>query len=578
MASLGGYKRFFKDYRLLPPILALSLVLNLWGIQWGAPNAWHPDEITDRALSMVAEGRINPRYFAYGGLHYYVVGALAIVPVYSLSLIFDPPPPREDPLARHRWWQPRMAWMIIMARIISAAMATAVVFFTFAIGKMLFDRNTAYLAALFLSVSMPFVAVAHFVTVDSSANFWYWLSCLFAVFIWKRGDPVWYALAAITAGFAIGTKVDRGVILLPLLLSHALRGEGFQLRRLMLFAVFVPGGYLLANPVLFTSTFEFLDGFTRDMFYQALKGRGGEDSSYLQVLGELKSGLGLPLFLAVLCGVAHGLYTLASKKSRAAALWLLSAGLPYYLIFGSTSVQSWYLAILFPALMILAAHAGVDLLRVLPPRYAVAAKSAFAALIIYSFLYTGALALQFSNDSRYLAAQWIERNVPMRSTIEIGERGPVLSESKYRVIHLSRDKETMDYARGQYKNLEGYQPYQEIRRLILHAEKWAGQTLGVQVRKQAYSNWIDNLAQNDKPAEESPRIFPQPDYIVLVEDLHPQKLRSLSSPGSEYRLAAKTRFVDALGLRPEFQFVNPTVYIFQRVPSNGFASEQFIAE
>ena len=221
------------------------------------------------------------------------------------------------------------------------------------------------------------------------------------------------------------------------------------------------------------------------MFYQALKGLTSEQSSYLQVLGEMKSGLGTPLFLAVLFGLAYGFYSLALNRSRPAALWLLSAGLPYYLIFGSTSVQSWYLAILFPALMILTAHACVDLLKALPPRYAFAAKSAFAALIIYSFFYTGALALQFSNDSRYLAAEWIERNAPSRSIIEIGERGPVISENKYKVIHSSRDRESMDYAREQHKNLERYRPYQEIRQLILNAEKWAGQTLGVQVRKRS---------------------------------------------------------------------------------------------
>ena len=141
MATLGSYKHFFGEYRFLWPILTLSLVLNLWGIQWGAPNSWHPDEITDRSLSMVAGQRISPEYFTYGGLHYYVVGAIAVVPVYSLGLIFDPPPSREDSSARSRWWQPRITWMMVIARIISAVMSTLVVFFTFVIGELLFNRT-----------------------------------------------------------------------------------------------------------------------------------------------------------------------------------------------------------------------------------------------------------------------------------------------------------------------------------------------------------------------------------------------------------------------------------------------------
>ena len=46
-----------------------------------------------------------------------------------------------------------------------------------------------------LTMSMSFVAIAHFATVDAPANFWYWLSCLFAVLIWKRGEGLWYVLA-----------------------------------------------------------------------------------------------------------------------------------------------------------------------------------------------------------------------------------------------------------------------------------------------------------------------------------------------------------------------------------------------
>ena len=117
---------------------------------------------------MVTTQSINPHYFVYGGFHYYVVGAVAVIPVYLQSVIFDPPPPREDSLARNRWWQPRTTRMIIIARMISAVMSTAVVFLTFVIGKILFDKSSAYLAALFLSVSMSFVGVAHFATVDSA--------------------------------------------------------------------------------------------------------------------------------------------------------------------------------------------------------------------------------------------------------------------------------------------------------------------------------------------------------------------------------------------------------------------------
>lgn len=562
------FSHYVRGYKVLWSILILSLILNSWGIHWGAPKVWHPDEIIDRALQMVTARSLNPHYFTYGGLHYYVLGAVAIIPVYLQSVIFDPPPPREDSLARSRWWQPRISRIIVIARMISAAMSTAVVFFTFVIGKILFDKSSTYLAALFLSVSMPFVAVAHFATVDSPANFWYWLSCLFSLLMWKRGDRIWYVLAAVTAGFAIGIKVDRLIILLPLLLAHFLRREGFGLRRLITLALLIPTGYLLANPVVFTSTFEFLDGFTRDMFYQALKGRGPEGSTYLQVLHDMRSGLGWPLFAVALFGLAYAFYNLASSRNSSSMLWLLSTFLPYYLIFGSTSVQSYYLTCFFPPLMILAAYGCVSLVYVLPRHYAFVAHSIIAGIVLYSLMYTLAIVVQFSNDSRYLAAGWIDRNVPANRTVEIGEWGPVVSEEKYHIINSLRDSETMDFARKNSDNLEHYRPYRKVRQFILDIERWAGHTFGFDVRKQTYANWFDQAGHYDKLSADLQSSIHRPDYIVLIEDLYVRKIRNLMLPTSGYRLAARYQFVDPLGLQPDFPFVNRPIYIFQRMAGN----------
>ena len=58
----------------------------------------------------------------------------------------------------------------------------------------------------------------------------------------------------------------------------------------------------------------------------------------------------------------------------------------------------------------------------------------------------------------------------------------------------------------------------------------------------------------------------QPEYIVFIEDLYPEKLRKLALRNSGYRLAARHHFVEPLGLKAEFQFVNPPV--FQRIAKN----------
>ena len=64
----------------LSAITLLSLCLNLWGNSWGLPDRWHPDEISDKATQMVLRRSLDPDFYAYGGLHFYVVAAGAVVP------------------------------------------------------------------------------------------------------------------------------------------------------------------------------------------------------------------------------------------------------------------------------------------------------------------------------------------------------------------------------------------------------------------------------------------------------------------------------------------------------------------
>jgi 4-amino-4-deoxy-L-arabinose transferase-like glycosyltransferase len=573
MIRYSTWRGYVADHRFLPLILIFSFVLNIWGNYWGSPKAWHPDEITNRTIKMVSDRTLNPHEFRYGGLHYYILALGAVIPVFVYSRLFDPAPAERDTLARAQWKDRQLVLITPIARAISALMATSVVCFTFVMGNILFSKRVGYLAALLLSVSMSFVAVAHFATVDSPANFWYWLSCLFALFIWKRGDRLCYILAAITAGFAISTKSDRLIILFPLMLSHFLRGEQLQYRKLVLFVVLIPGSYILANPTCFVSFFEFLDGYTREMFFSALRGAPGE-KPYLGIVGDMKSGLGLPLFVSSLAGLAYGLYGLASGKNLAAILWLLSTFVPYYLFFGSilfsqaAGVTSWYTPFFFPPLVILAAYGCMEMMNLLPQRYTTAVQAMLAAVLIYSFLNTIALVSQFSNDSRYKAAEWIEQTIPVNATIEMGPRGPVISKEKYRIVESAPDNEFYDFIRMWHENLTQHQLYQRVRQVVLHFEKWVGYHFGTEVRQQPYVTWFDYIAAANQKSQEfanmtRDRVL-EPDYIVLIGYLQRQKLSTLTSPTSDYRVVAQFHFTNAFGFQPVFPFVNPKVYVFQR--------------
>jgi cobalamin biosynthesis protein CobD/CbiB len=70
-------------------ILTFSLILNLWGADFGLPELWHPDEFIRPALKMINERTVNPHHFAYGSLHYYEIIVFAGPLAWIAESLFD---------------------------------------------------------------------------------------------------------------------------------------------------------------------------------------------------------------------------------------------------------------------------------------------------------------------------------------------------------------------------------------------------------------------------------------------------------------------------------------------------------
>ena len=76
---------------LVGGLLALGLGLRLWGLDWGLPWAFHPDEVNyvDRAQELITSGSLNPRYFENPSLLTYLI-ALELVVVRVLGPLAGP--------------------------------------------------------------------------------------------------------------------------------------------------------------------------------------------------------------------------------------------------------------------------------------------------------------------------------------------------------------------------------------------------------------------------------------------------------------------------------------------------------
>jgi uncharacterized membrane protein len=268
--------------RRLVVIALLSLALNLWGITWGLPERWYPDEVTWRAENLVYERTLNPHFFAYGTLHYYQLLAFPVLPIKVVNktlTVFDQPT--------------EASIIVILSRTLSALFGAGTVLAAGILAQQLFGPAAALFSALLLAISMGLVNISHFATVDSPSVFWFTVSCLLSSYVLTRGDRKWYLLAGLTAGLAAAVKYVGGLALVTVFVAHFLADKRRSPQDLLAAVLGAAAGIAVGTPVLFFAPLEFIEGFVKEAAFTANR-NVGSPHVFLALIGKLRNALGVP--------------------------------------------------------------------------------------------------------------------------------------------------------------------------------------------------------------------------------------------------------------------------------------------
>ncbi|HEU4648225.1 MAG TPA: hypothetical protein VFS33_04135 [Gemmatimonadales bacterium] len=549
--------------RVLPwvAVLLLGFVLASWGNRWGAPSIWHPDEITQSALDMARERTANPHAFFYGALPRMAVIGGIIVPVRVYARVFDPRP-AGSPEQLAAWQDRQTARVVQGARFLSALYHVGLVAIVGAVGWLLFGEAVGLLAALFLSMAGLAIVFAHFATVDAGATMWYWAACLCALIYWlRRGGAGAFYAACFLAGIATGVKVDRGIVVLVLVTSWLLRADRSWRVLLLGLGLAAPAGYVLANPALVTSPFEYLDGFTRDLFYNALRGAEAGGYAFIGVTGL--HGLGVPL--AVLAGLtaAYGVVELWRQRRRDALIWLLSTVLPYFVVIGRGRVYEWYIPFFFPPLLLLAGYGCVELARRLGrvPRLVLA--TVIAGIAVATLARTVGLLRYFTEDPRVAAESWIAAHVPAGDTVTTIGTKLRFPYGRYTVRTLPNLAGCANHLTGRERLLAS-STYQGVQAGIRRVEDWSAAHLGTTARAEPYRAWFDHLAV--ACAEHAP-VAIHANYVAVLGEAASGALKTHWGLDSGYAPAAQIGPLVLGDYRPT-EFVGAPVTIYRRMGSD----------
>lgn len=426
--------------RIKLALVAVSIALNVFGNTWGAPATWHPDEITRGAAHMVRTFDPNPHAYPYGGLHYYVVAGFAVAPVAALARIASAAGLIDATDGPLRDWT--LKWTMVAARTISALMTAATVAVTIEIGARLFSRAAGFAGGTLLLAAPGSVVNAHYATVDAAGIFWYWLACLGSLSIWKTGKRGAYLFSGIAAGLAIGTKIDRALVLVPLVAGHLLRGRSGRHRDLLAAIGLTTLAFLGSNPFIVTAPFEFLDGLTRDQMFNALTPT--TDLPIHEFAISLQTSLGTPLLLLLAAGIALGIFLLLLERRHRELVWVAATSLPIVALYSVAASTDRYVMLLVPGMALLAGYSAATLLSSGEIWRRLLAGLPLAGVLAWSLLTCLAMDRIFVLDPRYTAAEWLDRHAAAGARVAMDGRGPWLRRDRYRVSLLEPDHEVQE--------------------------------------------------------------------------------------------------------------------------------------
>ncbi len=426
-------------------IIALSLGLRLYGIDWDQGGLFHPDE---RAIFMkvdqlalpspqnlgdffnVDESPVNPRWFPYGSF-----------PLYLLKFGTNPFSILGDNLDVFE--------MRFLGRALSAIFDTATVLMVFLLGSRLYGKRVGLLAAAFVGLAVIHIQNSHFYTTDVILAFFVVLTLFFAVRVMEKGDRKNLVLMGLFMGLALATKASAAPLLLAVALAPALHHfagedqtislnadsystERFKRTAKDIFIALAPMImiFFIVQPYAFLDWGRFFGdvGEQSDMVRRILDypytRQYIDTTPYLYHIRQLTVwGLG-PLLGVVAWGGFLFTFIVGVARRHRRDLLLLSWVVPYFLIVGSFDVKFLrYLLPLTPILAIMGARmlfSAVDWVKGkgftrLSYRWVYAA---IALVLLSSFLYSLAYANIYSTPHpAQRLSQWIRGNVPQGSVI-----------------------------------------------------------------------------------------------------------------------------------------------------------------
>lgn len=416
---------------LILAIVALGAFLRFYGIDFGLPAHFHPDEVpkVNAIMRMVEQNTWNPQYFLHPSLLLYsTYGMNSLLHLLGFEGAF-----RDT--------------AYLAGRLVSATAGTLSIALTYAIGRRLLSRNAGLLAAAFLAVFPLHVTCSRYLKEDALLTFVV-LSCVLATVVAVQSGKRWMLLlAGLLAGATAGTKYS-GILLAivpasaPWLASRSWKPDLRWLPWSLAAVCIAPLGFLATTPYALIDSPKFLKDFAAESRHMQTGHTNTIDPwSQLWMYHFYRSILpGMTPVLAIASAMGLGFLV---RRAKIEGLFIVSVALLFYLpaefVKAKPAPQpERYIVPCLPFLALaLAAFAGA-IGRSLRIRHGALLCS--LALLAAPFSRTISLAADLKDDTREQMAVWMRQHIPAGATVLMDWKPycPQLEGAAFKVEHIER--------------------------------------------------------------------------------------------------------------------------------------------
>jgi hypothetical protein len=432
----------------LAVIVGIAADLRLRGIMFGLPAVYNPDEVAimSRALAF-AKGDLNPHNFLYPTFYFYVLFAwvgVSFVVSWIAGLV-----PSLAAFQTQFFTDPTNIYLA--GRLLGVACGVATVVLTYVLGARLGGRAAGLAAALFLATSPTHVRDSHYVKHDVPVT----LAIVVAQIAILRllddtRDPAKarrdVLLAGAACGLAFSTHYYAVFLMLPLMLAVYWRER--SLARIVLAGVaatvvfFALSPFLLVEPLTAWRDVVANRQIVIDRAVESQHGLFANARAYLRMLQT--EAVGWPVLLAAVVGAGLCLavarppsfYRRRDDQRRLATV-LLAFALPFFLFICNTVAAGRYLNPIIPTLTVFAGFAVAWIAGLLSDtRYAAWTAVSLAVVLAWEpYVVSGGYGDFFrQTDTRTLAQQIIERDIPAGSTVLVQPYSVQLTQSRESLV------------------------------------------------------------------------------------------------------------------------------------------------